>query len=238
MQVVMQRLALVLFAFCLPAKSMFAASPAYEWKLVTMKAAWAPRDGAGLLSYQGKLWLLGGWNPDRAQRQFFPRICNNEVWSSVNGLEWSLVKPNTFLDSTFDPSSDWEGRHTAGYAVFQGKMWIVGGDCNQRHYQNDVWNSVDGKTWTQVNRGKTLPWAPRALHYTVVHDGKLWVIGGQTMPAFAEGKEAYYRDVLEFHGWRGMDAGRDQGAGVVAARNDRRQRRNEWSHLDSGWRDV
>ena len=24
-------------------------------------------------------------------------------------------------------------------------MWIVGGDANQGHYQNDVWNSADGK---------------------------------------------------------------------------------------------
>jgi hypothetical protein len=73
-------------------------------------------------------------------------------------------------------------------------MWIVGGDCNQGHYQNDVWSSTDGVKWTFVNRHKPVPWGPRALHYTVVHDDKIWVMGGQTMPAFAKAEEAFYRD--------------------------------------------
>ena len=171
-----------------------AETPEYEWQSVTMTAPWAARDGAGLLSYQGKMWLLGGWNPDPALREFFPLICNNEVWSSADGAKWTLVKPNTFKDPSFDPASDWEGRHTAGYAVYRDKMWIIGGDCNQKHYQNDVWNSTDGATWNYVNKGKDVPWAPRVLHYTVVHDDKLWVIGGQSMPAFAGGEEKFYRD--------------------------------------------
>ncbi len=168
--------------------------PEYEWQPITMTAPWAARDGAGLLSYQGKLWLLGGWNPDPVLREFFPMICNNEVWSSADGAKWSLIKPNTFKDRAFDPASDWEGRHTAGYAVYRDRMWIIGGDCNQKHYQNDVWNSIDGATWTYVNKGKDVPWAPRVLHYTVVHDDKLWVIGGQSMPAFAGGAEKFYCD--------------------------------------------
>ncbi len=165
----------------------------YRWVNVTTKAAFAPRDGAGSLVFQNKMWLLGGWNP--GDKTHFPRICNNEVWNSSDGAAWTLVKPNTFLNASFDPAADWEGRHTAGYAVFQGKMWIVGGDANQGHYQNDVWNSADGKTWTLVAKDQQLPWAPRALHYTLVFRDKLWVIGGQTMPAFAKADEVFYRDV-------------------------------------------
>ena len=41
----------------------------------------------------------------------------------------------------------WEGRHTAGYAEFDGRMWIVGGDVQQGHYQSDVWSSADGVDW-------------------------------------------------------------------------------------------
>lgn len=169
--------------------------PKYEWKNVTMTAEFAPRDGAGALTYKGRMWLLGGWNPQKQHREFFPRICNNEVWSSVDGARWELIKPNTFKDRTFDGTADWEGRHTAGYAVFRDRMWIVGGDVNQGHYQNDVWNSEDGRKWDLVNRDNPLPWAPRALHYTVVHDDRIWVIGGQTMPAFSKSKERFYRDV-------------------------------------------
>lgn len=173
----------------------------YRWVNVSMNAAFAPRDGAGALTFRGRMWLIGGWNP--ADKQHFPRICNNEVWSSIDGANWNLEKPNTFIDRSFDPHADWEGRHTAGYVVFQDKMWIVGGDANQGHYQNDVWNSSDGKSWTLVASGKQLPWTPRALHYTLVFRHKLWLIGGQTMPAFATADEVLYRDV-----WTSADGAR------------------------------
>ena len=165
----------------------------WVWKSVTMKAAWAPRDGAGALVFKGRMWLLGGWNP--GDKKHFPRICNNEVWSSTDGAAWSLVKPNTFIDDTFDGSRDWEGRHTAGYVVYKGKMWIVGGDGNQGHYQNDVWNSADGKTWTLVNKDRPVPWGPRVLHYTFVFKDKIWVIGGQTIPPIAPEEEIFHRDI-------------------------------------------
>src|SRR5262245_1920797 len=56
--------------------------PQYEWTQVTAKAEFTPRDGAGALTYQGKMWFLGGWNP--GDKKNFPRICNNEVWSSAD----------------------------------------------------------------------------------------------------------------------------------------------------------
>jgi len=169
-------------------------APRYQWINVTQQAAYAPRDGAGALVFHGKMWLLGGWNP--SDKTHFPRICNNEVWNSSDGAQWSLVKPNTFLDQSFDPTSDWEGRHTAGYAVHNDKMWIIGGDANQGHIQNDVWNSSDGKTWKYINQGADVPWGPRVLHCTLVFQDKIWIMGGQTMPGFAPPrKEAFYRDV-------------------------------------------
>ena len=167
--------------------------PSYRWINVTPKAPFAPRDGAGALTFQGKMWLLGGWNPgDKAS---FPRVCNNEVWSSADGKAWTLEKPNTFLDAKFNVSADWEGRHTAGYVTFREKMWIVGGDANQGHYQNDVWNTADGKSWSLANKNRDVPWGPRVLHYTLAFKDKIWVIGGQTLPAFAPAAEVFYRDV-------------------------------------------
>jgi hypothetical protein len=186
----LRSLALALTCVSLTTLSL-AAEPEYEWQQITSKAAFAPRDGAGALTYQGKMWFLGGWNP--GDKKNFPRICNNEVWNSADGKDWTLVKPNTFLDRMFDKTKDWEGRHTAGYVVYKDKMWIVGGDANQGTYQNDVWNSADGKTWTLVN--KEVPWGPRVLHYTAVFGDKIWVIGGQNMPAFAGGEETFYRDI-------------------------------------------
>jgi outer membrane protein assembly factor BamB len=163
----------------------------YKWVNVTNTAAYPPCDGAGALVFKKRMWLLGGWNP--SDKKHFPRICNNAVWSSTDGAKWTLEKPNTFLDKSFDTKSDWEGRHTAGYAVHQNKIWIVGGDVNQGHYQNDVWNSSDGKKWTLIDND--VQWGPRSLHYTVAFKNKIWVMGGQTMPAFGGGKEKFYRDI-------------------------------------------
>ena len=92
----------------------------------------------------------------------------------------------------------WEGRHTAGYAVHDGRMWIVGGDCNQGHYQNDVWRSSDGADWELMC--DPVPWGPRVLHYTAVHDGRIWVMGGQTIPQFADEEEIFFNDV-----WNSVD---------------------------------
>lgn len=153
----------------------------YEWKQVTPKAAFAARDGAGALVFNQRMWLLGGWNPsDKAN---FPKTCNSEVWSSKDGLNWKLEVRQ----------APWEGRHTAGYVVHRDRMWIVGGDCNQRHYQNDVWSSAEGIQWQQIT--DQVPWAPRALHYAVAFKDRIWVMGGQTMPRFAPTPEIFYNDV-------------------------------------------
>ena len=158
-----------------------------------MQAAFAPRDGVGALVFKDRMWLLGGWNP--RDKEHFPQTCTNDVWSSTDGADWTLELPNTYGTDAFDPERDWEGRHTAGYVVYQGKMWIVGGDPLQGHYQPDVWNSEDGKAWRHVNRGQPVPWGPRVLHHTFVLHDKIWIIGGQTLPQFAPADEAFYHDV-------------------------------------------
>ncbi|MCA9133164.1 MAG: hypothetical protein KDA45_08415, partial [Planctomycetales bacterium] len=79
-------------ALLLASSAVVAAEPAdkqskqpaeYHWVNVTQTAAYAPRDGAGALVFQDKMWLLGGWNPP--DREHFPLDCNNEVWNSTDG---------------------------------------------------------------------------------------------------------------------------------------------------------
>jgi hypothetical protein len=155
----------------------------YRWERVADRTAFAPRDGAGALTFRGRMWLLGGWNP--GDKTHFPKICNSEVWSSADGASWKL-----------ETAAPWEPRHTAGYAVHDNKMWIVGGDASQGHYQNDVWNSPDGVHWTKLS--DRVPWSDRVLHHTLVFgvfSKKIWVMGGQRLPQFAPGAEAIFNDV-------------------------------------------
>ena len=134
-----------------------------------------PRDGAGLLSFQGRLWLLGGWNPDDLNDTY------NQVWSSVDGLNWSLVT-----------EAPWEGRHTAGWLVFNGRMWVIGGDNNRGHYQNDVWSSGDGVSWQQVTDSP--PWANRVAPQVHAFKGRIWLLGGvQALGGISE--ERAFNDV-------------------------------------------
>lgn len=162
-------------------------SEPYRWECVTDRAPFAARDGAGALTLKDRMYLLGGWNP--GDKVNFPKICNSEVWVSTDGLDWKEI----------NPQAPWEGRHTAGWVVHQDKLWVIGGDCNQRHYQPDVWNSPDGVMWTKVC--DNLPWGQRALSFVYAFKGRLWAMGGQTMPGFVPGSpEAFYNDV-----WRSAD---------------------------------
>lgn len=95
----------------------------YKWQAITETATFAPRDGAGAVTLHDAMFLLGGWNPDPDMAHIFPRVCNSEVWRSVDGVDWQLVAER----------APWEGRHCAGYVVHEGKIFIVGGDCNQGH---------------------------------------------------------------------------------------------------------
>ncbi len=167
-----------------PGKASIPASPgcaSYRWNSVNANADFAARDGAGALVFDGQMWLLGGWNP--GDPAHFPRKCNSEVWSSTGGAAWTLV----------NRAAPWEPRHTAGYVVHRGQMWVIGGDPLQGHYQDDVWRSRDGVRWERVC--ERVPWASRALHYTVAFDDRIWVMGGQTVPQFAPAAEAFYNDV-------------------------------------------
>jgi hypothetical protein len=170
----------------------------YSWSEPSTAAAFAGRDGAGALVFHGKAWLLGGWRggplypaPNFTQTGLRGCCTTSEVWNSADGVHWSLV--------TVAP---WGPRHMAGWAVFNDRLWVVGGDDNSGQYDTDVWSSADGVTWDLVTNA--VPWAPRVLHYTVAFNGALYVIGGQELPAALwpvpnpyPTQAVYYSDVWE-----------------------------------------
>jgi hypothetical protein len=124
------------------------------------------------------------------------------VWSSVDGAEWRLEVRQ----------APWEGRHCAGCVVHGDKMWVVGGDINQGHYQHDVWCSSDGIDWTCTC--ENAPWGqphPRTLHITMAFEDAIWVLGGQTMPEMWSDYHSHSfklpKDSQIFHAdaWRSRD---------------------------------
>lgn len=154
----------------------------YHWEMVNTQCAFSNRDGAGLLSFNGKLWLLGGWNP--YDTTLLPGYTLNEVWSSVDGANWVL-----------DTVAPWDPRHTSGWLVYDNKMWVIGGDGNSGYLINDVWSSTDGHTWIQVT--DSLPMPARMTHMTAVRDNKMLVFGGQLIPGVGSPYDVVYDDVWE-----------------------------------------
>ena len=115
--------------------------------------------------FKGKNWLLGGNNNSK---NF------NDVWSSSYSsfaggeLSWVKVKD--------DNDTGWSARSEHTSVVFNGKIWVLGG--NDGSNKNDVWSSSDGTNWTMDNEHAA--WSARSEHSSVVFDGKIWVLGGKT----------------------------------------------------------
>jgi N-acetylneuraminic acid mutarotase len=128
------------------------------WEQATDSAPWGNRRGHTTVSFQDKLWLIGG-------------NYSSEVWYSPDGESWTLATA----------SAPWIGREDHTSVVFDGKMWVIGGYYGEWTWVplNDVWYSSNGVDWIQATA--SAPWYARLGHTSVVFDNKMWVIGGLHM---------------------------------------------------------
>lgn len=128
-----------------------------SWTLRTDDAAFSPRDSMGEVVYDNKIWLMGGYAPQRV----------NEVWASSDGTNWTMATA----------AAPWAKRNLPGTVVYGGRMWIMGGiNGLGSGGLNDVWSSIDGVDWTQATAAA--PWSPRGAISPVVFQNKMWVTGG------------------------------------------------------------
>lgn len=154
-------------SFTSPPRDVWSTSDGKTWEQVDKAAPWIHSDLPMTVTFADRIWMMGGWYNGRLK----DHSASNAVWSSTDGKDWKQVTPN----------AGWSPRIAAGLVEFQGKMWVLGGTedyyfGDERSLKNDVWCSANGKDWKQVtpNAG----WSPRAYHQAVVHDGKMWVLGG------------------------------------------------------------
>lgn len=171
------------------------------WEKISDHAPWRPRDSAGELVFKDRIWLFGGYVPETVSDVWStPDGCqwtqHRDVPSSV-GVDIPVVldfkgKIYVFdvagvLYSTTD-GRDWEqvteqspflGRRHMGGAVFQNKMWVMGGVKDKTLY-NDVWSSEDGVNWElEIEHA---PWCKRQINHTIlVYKDKMWLLGGGVM---------------------------------------------------------
>jgi hypothetical protein len=185
--------------------------PPYDGSLtfteVNKKADWKNRLDHASVVFNDRIWVLGGYNPGEVWGDTY----YEDVWSSVDGVEWELVNDN----------APWKGRRGHSVVAFDDgsgeALYLTGGfsvdeATGYRQYCNDVWRSVDGVNWEQIKE-RSYPkleepdtWFPRMNHRTVVanHGGQdyMFIIGGRTQLEGHNGgfAQEYFNDV-----WRSVD---------------------------------
>lgn len=103
-------------------------------------APWSERMEFSALVFDNKLWIFGGSKLDTA----FNFVDLNDVWYTTNGVSW--------ISAT--PAANWTPRAISASTVYNGKMWVFGGQCHFPCVQpggflNDAWYSINGVNWTQ-----------------------------------------------------------------------------------------
>ena len=125
-----------------------------------LAAPWSPRHSHCVVSCQGHLILLGG---------FDSRVGSlNDVWTSPDGKEWRNITQ----------AARWSARDGHQALVMGGFIYLIGGaDKYQDPMEclNDVWLSKDaGASWTLVTSpgdSESNHWIGRWQHGAAVHKG-------------------------------------------------------------------
>lgn len=105
-----------------------------SWSCAAEEAPWVHSDLPATFSCNGSMWTMGG-------RQVPGTEVSNTVWRSADGVAWEHVG-----------CAGWTPRTGPAFAVFKGRMFVLGGtsnfyEMNADTLSNDVWSSSDGVTW-------------------------------------------------------------------------------------------
>ncbi|HET6461536.1 MAG TPA: hypothetical protein VFG29_12215 [Syntrophales bacterium] len=148
------------------------------WELLSDNPPFRDRAFGSIISFQGKLWLMGGREiaPNNPSEKNYPDWTTyNDVWVSQDGVAWERIIEH----------APWEPRIWFKTIIHKDKIWLLGGFSNKKctNY-NDVWETEDGIHWQQINFGTI--WSPRHEFGICDFNNKLWVIAGATQPVVNE----------------------------------------------------
>lgn len=143
-----------------------------NWTIVNANVATGTnRSDDAMFSYNGKLWIAGGyvnWMGEANLRE--------DIWSSSDdGATW--------VQESFLTGTDLK-RYGHNVASYGNKLYMVAGEKlvgTARIGTNTVLESTNGSTWAPVAANLQLPVAFTSRVYSSVflgEDNKLWIIGG------------------------------------------------------------
>ena len=141
-----------------------------DWNQVTGFAGWVARRDHSSAIFNNKMWVIGG------QGNSFKR---NDVWSSVDGISWVQSIDN------HNPPRFWSSRSGHDSAVFNNKLWVVGGlvrsDGEDYIASEEVWSTSEGSIWGRETRDTSYQLGSKVFGHSlnVLKNNKLVVVGGQ-----------------------------------------------------------
>ena len=100
-----------------------------NWQLLTVNAPWSPRKWFMAESFQGRIWMLGGFQFSDGTEGSKSNL--NDIWVTQDGINWE----------PYLPVNPWSIRHAAYHVVFQNRIWLMGGFDNfeVKGFHNDIW---------------------------------------------------------------------------------------------------
>ncbi|MGB1038642.1 MAG: Kelch repeat-containing protein, partial [Bacteroidia bacterium] len=138
-----------------------------KWKKITSTAFQntTGRYGHQVVEMDGKVWLIGGKRIGTSNSG-----TKNDVWT-YDGSTWTEVKGHDD-----DQLQSFYASDESQVVAFKNNLWVFVGTRNNIH------KSSDGVSWENVKvKGSVIDtshWKGKHGHQVVVHDGKMWVIGG------------------------------------------------------------
>ncbi len=146
-----------------PTNDIFKSLNGSIWTEVSTNDIWPARDSHTAVIFNDgsgeKIWIAGGWT-GTGSNGF------NDVYSSSDGVTWE--------QATSDAS--WSPRYHHSMIVYNGYMWIMGGESEEGNSLKDVYRSNDGINWELVTPDASF--GRRKGHESIVYDGKMWIMGG------------------------------------------------------------
>lgn len=131
-----------------------------NWNLVSDNVLWGQRRSMVIIPFNGKLWLMGGWDRKDGKTK-------NDIWVSQNGTDWEKVKEH----------AEWAPREGHTIVELDNTLWLMGGvDFLVRKTFNDVWYSKDGENWHKIENNAL--WSKRYDHAAAVFNNEIWITGG------------------------------------------------------------
>jgi hypothetical protein len=162
---------------------------AVRWELINETPPYVHY--SSFVVWRNRMWAIGPstfsstdgvyWRPEPLQSPAANRsvvfkgsiinIYGTTVRSSTDGITWTtLTNQAPWATARLDPS----------VLVYRNRLWFIGGMSNygapNQAYHSDVWSSSDGQTWEQVTASSN--WLPRGWISAIVHDGKMFLLGG------------------------------------------------------------